>query len=94
MFRRVRGLRRCGVASLDLALVASGVYDLFWEAHLAPHDVAAGALLIREAGGRVTDYRGGDDWLFGRNVVATNGHLHDFTTSQMDDAFDPDALKS
>jgi myo-inositol-1(or 4)-monophosphatase len=72
-----RGLRRCGSAALDLCYVACGRYDGFWEAGLAAYDVAAGALLVEEAGGRVTDYDGGDDWLFGRAIVATNGTLHE-----------------
>ena len=72
-----RGLRRCGSAALDLCYVACGRYDGFWEAGLAAYDVAAGALLVEEAGGRVTDYDGGDDWLFGHTIVATNGVLHE-----------------
>jgi len=71
-----RGLRRCGAAALDLAYVADGRYDGFWELYLSPWDVAAGALLVREAGGRVTDGLGGDDWLLGTSVVASNGLLH------------------
>ncbi len=75
--RRVRGLRRLGAAALDLAYVASGRLDGFWELHLSPWDVAAGVALIRAAGGRVTDQRGEDRWLFGKNIVATNGLLHE-----------------
>jgi myo-inositol-1(or 4)-monophosphatase len=74
---RVRGMRRLGAAAIDLAYVASGRLDGFWELHLKPWDVAAGVALVRAAGGRVTDVRGGDDWLFGRHVVATNGLVHD-----------------
>jgi myo-inositol-1(or 4)-monophosphatase len=70
-----RGLRRMGSAALDLAYVASARLDGFWELHLSPWDVAAGAALVRAAGGEVTDARGGDDWLFGRSIVATNGLL-------------------
>lgn len=77
MVKRTRGLRRMGAAALDLAYVASGRLDGFWELHLSPWDVAAGAALVRAAGGRVTDQRGGEDWLFGRNLVATNGMLHE-----------------
>ena len=76
-FFEARGIRRFGAASLDLAWVAAGRADAFWELHLEPHDVAAGALLVREAGGRVTDFEGGEDWLLGGNVVATNGRLHE-----------------
>ncbi len=71
-----RDLRRLGSAELDLCLVASGVLDGYWERYLMPYDVAAGAVLVREAGGTVTDYDGGDGWLFGGAVVATNGRLH------------------
>lgn len=73
----VRGVRRLGSAALDLAYVASGRLDGFWELHLSPWDVAAGAALIRAAGGTVTDFRGGDDWLYGRHIVAANGMVHD-----------------
>jgi len=72
-----RGIRRMGAAAVDLAYVASGRLDGFWELHLKPWDVAAGAALIRAAGGRVTDQRGGEDWLFGGHIVATNGMLHE-----------------
>ena len=72
-----RDLRRLGSAELDLCLVASGVLDGYWERYLMPYDVAAGAVLVREAGGTVTDYDGGDGWLFGGAVVATNGRLQD-----------------
>ena len=58
MLTHIQGIRRMGTASLDLAWVACGRYDAFWELKLAPWDVAAGILLIREAGGRVTDLRG------------------------------------
>lgn len=71
-----RGMRRCGSAALDLAWVAAGRYDAFWELWLSPWDVAAGATLVLGAGGRVTDLAGGDDWLTGTSIVATNGHLH------------------
>ncbi len=73
---RVRGLRRGGSAALDLAYVAAGRLDGHWEPHLNPWDVAAGALLVREAGGRVTDMRGGDDWLHGGSLLACGPELH------------------
>ena len=72
-----RDLRRLGSAELDLCYVAAGVYDGYWELYLAPYDVAAGAVLVREAGGRITDWSGGEDWLFGPQVAATNARLHD-----------------
>lgn len=73
---RVRGMRRCGAAALDLAWVAAGRLDGFWELWLNPWDCAAGAALVRAAGGRVTDMNGGGDWLVGSHLAATNGHLH------------------
>src|SRR3546814_10287084 len=57
---QVAGIRRFGSAALDLAHVAAGRYEGFWESDLQPWDVAAGMLLVREAGGFVTDFRGGD----------------------------------
>ncbi len=91
LFLKVGGLRRCGTASIDMAFVACGIYDAFWEAHLECFDVAAGSLLIEEAGGRVTDYTGRSDWLFGKNIVATNGTgMHAFMLDNMDQQFDPD----
>jgi myo-inositol-1(or 4)-monophosphatase len=71
-----RDLRRLGSAELDLCYVAAGVYDGYWELYLAPYDVAAGAVAVREAGGRISDWNGGDDWLFGDRVLASNGLLH------------------
>jgi myo-inositol-1(or 4)-monophosphatase len=68
--RRTAGLRRPGAASLDLAYVACGRYDGFWEFGLSPWDMAAGALLISEAGGLVSDLRGESGWLESGNIVA------------------------
>ena len=73
---RIRGIRRMGSAALDLAYTACGRFDGFFEASLSPWDVAAGALLVQEAGGQVSDYWGADNWLFGRSILASNGHLH------------------
>lgn len=69
-FYDVRGLRRLGSAALDLAYVAAGRLDGFWELHLSPFDVAAGALLVREAGGTVEDFAGGERWLRGGQILA------------------------
>jgi len=74
------GIRRFGSAALDLALVASGRLDGFWELHLNAWDAAAGALILREAGGKVSDQAGREDLdavLHGRNIVATNGLVHE-----------------
>jgi myo-inositol-1(or 4)-monophosphatase len=70
---RCRDLRRLGSAGLDLALVAAGHYDAYWELHLSSWDMAAGLLLVTEAGGKVTDLSGGDQMLERGEVVASNG---------------------
>jgi myo-inositol-1(or 4)-monophosphatase len=72
----VRGLRRFGSAALELAWVAAGRLDGYWEGPLNRWDYLAGALLVQEAGGSVTDYQGGNDYLHTGQVVASNGHLH------------------
>jgi myo-inositol-1(or 4)-monophosphatase len=69
-FYEVRGLRRLGSAALDLAYVAAGRLDGFWELHLSPFDVAAGALLVKEAGGVVQDFADGAGWLRGGEILA------------------------
>ena len=76
LFAVARGLRRTGSAATDLAFTAAGRLDGFWELHLGPHDLAAGVLLVREAGGIVTDPAGGDDWLRTGHVVAAGPGLH------------------
>lgn len=76
ILKNAEGVRRLGSAAIDLAYVSCGRAEVFWEEGLSPWDVAAGSLLVREAGGRVTDFSGGDDYLFGRSLAATNGKLH------------------
>ncbi len=73
---KVAGIRRFGAASLDLAWVAAGRYDGFWESNLQPWDTAAGCLLVREAGGFVTDWRGRSDPICNAQVLAGNDALH------------------
>lgn len=79
-FRRAllscRDIRRLGSAALDLCLVAAGSFDGYWELDLSPYDVAAGACIVREAGGLVTDLAGGQEWLFGGSILAANRNLH------------------
>jgi len=70
------GVRRMGAASLDLAYVAAGRYEGFWESGLSKWDIAAGILIVREAGGLVSDYDGREDVLASGNVVAGNQSLH------------------
>ncbi len=74
--RHTRGIRRLGSAAVDLAYVAAGRFDGYFESNLSPWDVAAGELLVREAGGSVTDYKGGEDYIFGKSICASNGKLH------------------
>ena len=76
LFLHARSIRRCGAAALDLAYTAAGVYDGFFEFRLQPWDLAAGALLVREAGGRVSDLDGGSSYLAGGNVLAASPALH------------------
>lgn len=71
------GLRRMGSAAVDLAYVACGRFEAFFEYSLNPWDVAAGILLVQEAGGKVTDFSGGNNYLFGKEIIASNLHLHD-----------------
>jgi myo-inositol-1(or 4)-monophosphatase len=74
--RRVQGVRRVGAAALDLALTARGAFDGYWEMKLKPWDLAAGALLVREAGGVVTGWRGEPLVVDRGAAVATNGRIH------------------
>lgn len=72
----VQGVRRLGSAALDLAYVSCGRFEAFWEKGLQPWDVAAGAIMVEEAGGKVTDYAGGKGYVFGKTLIATNGRVH------------------
>ena len=75
MFLQQRGVRRMGSAAVDLAYVAAGRLDAFWELHLSPWDVAGGGLLVEEAGGVVDTLVPGGDWLHGRNLIAGPAEL-------------------
>ena len=74
LMQNCNGIRRHGSAATDLDYVACGRYDGFYEYSLKAHDVAAGILLVHEAGGAITDFKGGDHYLFGGEIVASN-HL-------------------
>lgn len=71
------GIRRLGSAAMDLAYVASGRMEGFFEYNLNAWDIAAGTLIVQQAGGKVTDFRGGDNYLFGGQLCASNLHIHD-----------------
>jgi myo-inositol-1(or 4)-monophosphatase len=73
---RVQAIRRCGSAALDLCYVACGRFDGFWELKLHPWDVAAGALIVQEAGGRVSDFQNQEFSIFGSQILASNGLIH------------------
>jgi len=75
--RNTRGLRRLGSAALDLAYVACGRFDGFFETNLNPWDVAAGVILVKEAGGKITDYQGADRAQLGKEILGTNGKVYD-----------------
>ncbi|HTS00089.1 MAG TPA: inositol monophosphatase family protein, partial [Bacteroidota bacterium] len=71
-----RGIRRFGSAAIDLCFVAAGQIDGFWEVNLHPWDMAAGVLLVREAGGELSDFQGKPLSIYGKKVVASNGVIH------------------
>ncbi len=73
---QAKGVRRAGSAALDLAYTAAGIFDGFFELHLSPWDVAAGSLMVTEAGGVVTDFSGGDRWFERGNIVGAPPGIH------------------
>lgn len=77
VLQATRGIRRPGAASVDLVWTACGRFDAFYESRLHPWDVAAGALIVQEAGGRVSTFGGSDDFIFGKEIIATNGQIHE-----------------
>jgi len=76
LMQKTHGLRRLGSAAVDLCYVAAGRTEGFFEYNLNSYDVAAGAIIVSEAGGTVTDFAGGSDFVFGRKIVASNGKIH------------------
>ena len=89
---RSHGVRRAGSAALDLAYVAAGRLEAFWEFNLNPWDTAAGVLLVTEAGGQVSDFAGGAFRLDSREVLASNGLIHDELVGLFEDLFAGRAL--
>lgn len=75
--RNSHGLRRLGSAATDLAYVACGRFEAFYEYSLSPWDVAAGAFIVLQAGGKVSDFNGGNNYIFGKEIIATNKHIFD-----------------
>ncbi|MEX2602130.1 MAG: inositol monophosphatase family protein [Balneolaceae bacterium] len=87
---KVQGLRRPGAAAFDLCCVAAGRFQGYYEYGLSPWDVAAAGLIIQEAGGVISNWRGGEDWISGDQIVAGNGAIHRFLMSEIA-AFIPEA---
>ncbi len=87
LMQKTHGIRRAGAASYDLCCVAAGRVDGFYEYGLSPWDVAAGALIIKEAGGQVIDWKGGDDWLFGKRIISGNQKMARFLLHQVHEYF-------
>jgi myo-inositol-1(or 4)-monophosphatase len=71
------GVRRLGSAAVDLAYVACGRFEAFYEYSLNPWDVAGGACILQQAGGRLSDFSGGDNYIFGKELVAANNAVFD-----------------
>ncbi len=74
--RNSHGLRRLGSAATDLAYVACGRFDAFYEYSLSPWDVAAGAFIVQQAGGKVSDFKGDTDYIFGKEIIASNHNVY------------------
>lgn len=74
--KNTHGLRRLGSAAVDLAYLARGDFDGFYEYGLSPWDVAAGAFIVQQAGGKACDFSGGDNYIFGKEFLASNSNLH------------------
>ncbi|MCU0370703.1 MAG: inositol monophosphatase, partial [Bacteroidales bacterium] len=85
--KRTQDLRRLGSAATDLAYVAAGRFEGFYELSLNPWDVAAGSFLVQQAGGKVTDFYGGDDYIFGKSLVASNKLVHKEMTEVVKEFF-------
>ncbi len=87
LLHRTQGIRRPGAASYDLCCVASGRFDGFYEYSLNPWDVGAASLIVQEARGKVTDWDGGENWLFGKRIVAGNPQIHEFLITAIQEHF-------
>lgn len=85
--RHTHGIRRMGAAAVDLCYVACGRMDAFYEFNLNAWDVAAGALIVEEAGGTVTDFSGKKNWLFGKEIIAGNQRVQPLTLTVIADRF-------
>lgn len=87
--RHTRGIRRMGAAAVDLCYVACGRFDGFFEYNLNAWDVAAGALIVERAGGKVSDFRGGSNYLFGKEMIAASQHIYNDFLPIVNQRFNP-----
>lgn len=94
LMKELQGIRRPGAASYDLCNVACGRFDGFYEYSLHIWDLAAAALIIREAGGVVTDWNGEDGWPFGQRVIAGNNNIHNYLLKKIIENIPPEARKN
>ena len=90
LMKHTHGIRRIGAAAADLCYLACGRVDAFFEYNLNPWDVAAGALIVKEAGGTVSDFSKQQNWLFGKEIVSTNSHLQEVFESVIQENFKRD----
>jgi myo-inositol-1(or 4)-monophosphatase len=87
VIKKTRALRRLGSAVADLVYTACGRFTFFYEAGLSPWDVAAGSLIVKEAGGIVTDFYGADRYLTGMTIIASNRQMYDFIKNEIDEFY-------
>jgi myo-inositol-1(or 4)-monophosphatase len=87
LMQHSRGLRRLGSAAVDLAYVAAGRFDAFYEYGLSPWDVAAGAFLVEQAGGKVTDFSKSNNYIFGKEIISSNALIFEEITIALDKFF-------
>ncbi len=85
MMKKTAGIRRCGAAALDMAYVAAGRYDAYWEQGISLWDIAGGVLMVREAGGKVTDLGGGHQYPE-KGILASNGRMHQKMLEALEEA--------
>ena len=92
LMKSSRGVRRLGSAAVDIAYVAAGRFELFYEYGLNPWDVAAGVIIVKQAGGTVTDFKGESNFLFGKQIVSSNGKVHGEFLEKLNKYFEKEML--
>lgn len=86
MVQKTRAMRRLGSAVTDLVYTACGKFAFFYEAGLSPWDVAAGSLIVKEAGGVVTEFSGGENYILGKTIIASNPEMYDFVKNEIENS--------